>query len=217
MRHRVSYRPVAGTGMTMVDLGPSDTSPLVAEDTPAVDARQLPENATPRTRLGPISGGDHDHADDHGSLDPWPLAGYAVLLASYGGLVACLTVALRQRRDRINPLRFGELLLFGLATQHISRVIAKDSVTGVIRAPMVSFDAPAGDGEVNEQVEGEGLRHALGELVTCPFCLAQWIATVLVAGRSLAPTVTTGVVAVAVVARISDYLQLAYDWAKQAP
>ena len=50
----------------------------------------------------------------------------------------------------------------------------------------------------------------MGELVTCPFCIGQWVATALVAGGVLAPALTDGVVTVSAVARTADYLQLLY-------
>lgn len=195
----------------MVDLRLRSRSASTAEDagTPEFADDRIPGDVGSTERRRSAS---HEHR--RRISDPRPLAGYAVLLASYGGMAACLTIAIRRRSDQVKPLRYGELLLFGLATQHISRILTKDSVTSVLRAPMVSFDGPAGDGEVNEQVIGDGLRHAAGELMTCPFCLAQWVATALVAGRALAPTVTSGIVAVSAVARISDYLQLAYDGMK---
>ena len=103
----------------------------------------------------------------------------------------------------------------GLATAHLSRLITKDSVTSVLRVPFARFEEPAGEGEVNEEVVGHGFRHALGELLTCPFCAAQWVATGLVAGRAAAPNLTAAVVSVSAVARLSDYLQLLYGLARQ--
>lgn len=83
-------------------------------------------------------------------------------------------------------------------------------MTAPFRAPFTEFDEPAGQGEVNEEVVGTGLRHAVGELLTCPFCVAQWMATALVAAGVAAPQLTTAAVSVCAVARDSDYLQLTY-------
>jgi hypothetical protein len=102
-------------------------------------------------------------------------------------------------------------VLYGLATEHISRLLTKDSVTAVLRAPFTRFEGPAGEGEVNEEVVGEGTRHAVGELLTCPFCVGQWVATGLVAGAVAVPSLTRAVVAVSASTRLSDYLQLAYS------
>ena len=108
-----------------------------------------------------------------------------------------------------------DLALYGLATEHLSRLITKDSVTAVLRAPFTEFNEPAGEGEVNEEVTGHGTRHAVGELVTCPFCIAQWVATGLVAGRVAAPNLTKAIVTISATARLSDYLQLLYAYCRQ--
>lgn len=148
--------------------------------------------------------------------DPRPLSGYAALLAVYGGIVGASALGLRRRRARVRAMTPMDLLLMGLATAHLSRLITKVSVTSVLRIPFTRFEEPAGEGEVNEQVVGHGVRHALGELLTCPFCAAQWVATGLVAGRVAAPDLTAAVVSVSAVARLSDYLQLLYGLARQA-
>lgn len=142
--------------------------------------------------------------------DPRPLKGYAQLLAVYGLGSAGLAIALRKRARGIRPLNLTTLLLYGLATEHISRVMTKDSVTGVLRVPFTEFKEGIGEGEVNEDVVAHGSAHAVGELMTCPFCVAQWVATVLVAGSIGAPALTTAVVSVSAAARVSDFLQLAY-------
>jgi len=36
-------------------------------------------------------------------------------------------------------------------------------------------------------VRGSGARHAVGELVTCPFCTSIWVATGFTAGLIFAP------------------------------
>jgi hypothetical protein len=146
--------------------------------------------------------------------DPRPLSGYAALLSVYGGIVGVSAVALRRRRQEVRRMSPMDLLLMGLATAHLSRTITKDSVTSVLRLPFARFEEPAGEGEVNEEVTGSGFRHAVGELLTCPFCTAQWVATALVAGRLAAPNLTAAVVTVSAVARTSDFVQLLYALAR---
>lgn len=149
------------------------------------------------------------------SDDPRPLAGYAQVLGTYGLMSAGLAIALRKRSGKVRPLTLMNLVLYGLATEHLSRLITKDSVTAVVRAPFTEFEEPAGEGEVNEKVVGHGLHHAIGELLTCPFCIAQWVATGLVAGSVAAPALTTAVVSVSAAARLSDYLQLLYAFCRE--
>jgi hypothetical protein len=63
---------------------------------------------------------------------------------------------------------------------------------------------------VAEEVRGKGIRHAVGELITCPFCTSQWVATAYAAGLVFAPRATrlAGTTMTAVAG--SDWLQLAY-------
>jgi Protein of unknown function (DUF1360) len=142
--------------------------------------------------------------------DPRPLEGHAGILVSYAVLASSVMIGLRRKRSELRSLSPMDLLLYGLATQHLSRTITKDSVTAVLRSPFTRFKEPAGEGEVNEDVIGTGARHAVGELITCPFCIAQWVATALVAGTLAAPSLTTAVVSVSAAARVSDYLDLVY-------
>lgn len=153
-------------------------------------------------------------ADARPEPDPRPLGGYAKLLAVYGGASAGLAFLLRRRAGRLPTLGPMDLVLYGLATEHLSRLLTKDSVTAVIRAPFTEFESPAGEGEVNEAVVGRGTQHAVGELLTCPFCVAQWIATGLFAGSVAAPALTRAIVSISAAARVSDYLQLLYAYAR---
>jgi Protein of unknown function (DUF1360) len=151
----------------------------------------------------------NSHGHEH-SRDPRPLTSYAGIMASYGGLTTGLILLLRRKRFRIRLLSPWNFVLYALAAEHISRLISKDSVTSPIRKPFTEFEEPAGEGEVNEDVIGSGPRHAIGELLTCPFCLDQWVTTGLVAGSVAAPTLTTAVVTVSALARTADYLHLLY-------
>lgn len=63
--------------------------------------------------------------------------------------------------------------------------------------------------EVNEDVRGHGSRHAVGDLVSCPFCLAPWMGAAYVGGLVFAPRVTRMTAALFVVA-VSDVTQQAY-------
>ncbi len=147
---------------------------------------------------------------------PARMGGYAALLGGYGALSGVVLWAVRRKGLRIRELQPFEFLAYGLAAQHLARVLAKDTITSVVRALFTRFKEPAGGGELNEEVVGSGARHAIGELLSCPFCLGQWAATGLVAGRVVAPQLTTAVVSVSAVARVADYLQLLYGLAREA-
>jgi hypothetical protein len=147
-----------------------------------------------------------------------PLGGYLAALGGYAagvGTLACVA----KLRGRHLPERFslGDTLLLSIATHKLSRLLAKDAVTSPLRAPFTRYQEPAGDGELNESVRGSGVRHAIGEMLTCPFCLAVWFATALAGGMVLAPRLTRTVSLVMTAVAASDTLQLVYDTAKQLP
>lgn len=146
-----------------------------------------------------------------------PLRGYATVLCVYGGVVGALATAGRVMGASL-PERFGvgDIALLSVATHKGSRLLTKDAVASTLRAPFTRYEEPAGDGELNESVQGRGVRHAVGELVTCPFCLAVWVATGLTAGMVFSPRLTRAVCTVLTVVAASDTLQLGYDGAKQA-
>jgi hypothetical protein len=75
------------------------------------------------------------------------LAEYAALLGFYIASVAVLTGAALEH-DRL-PKRFSllDLVLLGIATHKLSRIIAKDRITGILRAPFVNYIRSAGAGE----------------------------------------------------------------------
>jgi hypothetical protein len=147
-----------------------------------------------------------------------PLGGYLGALGAYAATAGTLTGAALLRGRRL-PDRFslGDTVLLSIATHKISRLIAKDAVTSPLRAPFTRYEEPAGDGEVNESVRGKGLRHAIGELISCPFCLAVWVSTGLTGGMVLAPRLARTVCVVMTAVATSDVLQLLYDSAKQLP
>jgi hypothetical protein len=148
---------------------------------------------------------------------PFPLTGYAISGGAYAALVAGLAAAVRlSGRQLPERTSMMDLILISVATHKLSRLVAKDSVTSPLRAPFTRLEKPAGEAELVEQVRGHGFQHTVGELITCPFCLAVWVSTVLTAGLVLAPRLTrlvaTGLTAVAV----SDFLQLGYAAAKDS-
>lgn len=145
-----------------------------------------------------------------------PLSGYALLISIFSGLFAGF-LALLRFTDRSLPDRVSarDIALLGIGTYRLSRLLTKDSVTSVFRAPFTKFEHPIGDGEVEEKPRGPGLRHAIGELVVCPYCLGQWVAAFFTYGLVLAPRFTRLVASMLTIYTLSDYLQLAMDAAKR--
>jgi hypothetical protein len=59
-----------------------------------------------------------------------------------------------------------EVFLLAAATHQLTRLVSKESITSAIRAPFTEYKGVAGPAELTEEVRGEGVRHAVGELVT---------------------------------------------------
>ncbi len=147
-----------------------------------------------------------------------PLRGYLATLGAYVGLAGGLT-GLARLTGRTPPDRLAtqDLVLISIATHKVIRMLAKDAVTSPLRAPFTRYEGPSGDAELGEQVRGTGLRHSIGELVSCPFCLSVWVATGFTAGLVFAPRFTRLVAATFTAVAVSDALQLGYAAAQQLP
>ncbi|GAA1107620.1 DUF1360 domain-containing protein [Nocardiopsis metallicus] len=147
-----------------------------------------------------------------------PLVGYAVTAASYAGLVAAGTLLARRNGTREAAATVGpwDLALMGLTTHKLSRLLAKDAVTSPLRAFFTRFQGTSGPAELDEDVREADGRKAIGELITCPFCMAQWVATGYAFGLVFAPTLTRSAGAVFSAVAVSDWLQLAYTRLQQA-
>jgi hypothetical protein len=148
-----------------------------------------------------------------------PLDGYLAAMGAFGALAGSLAAAAKLT-GRPVPERpsTSDVVLISIATHKLSRLLAKDSVTSPLRAPFTRYAEPGGAAEVNEEVRDQGstVRHAIGELVTCPFCLALWVATGLTGGLVLAPRLTRLAATTLTATAVSDFLQMAYSLAKEA-
>lgn len=156
-------------------------------------------------------------ADTYRGDNPRPLEGYAIVLLVYGGLVAGLTVA-AAATGRSLPQRWsaGDLLTVTMGAHKLSRTLTKDAVTSPLRAPFVRYAGTGGPAEVMEESRHSSqLRHSLGELLTCPFCLDMWAVTGFAAGLVFAPRLTRLVAGTFTALAGADFLQLAYAKAQQ--
>jgi len=145
-----------------------------------------------------------------------PMGAHLTLVAVYNGLMGAFLAA-RARSGKPLPERIGlgDLVLAGIATHKLSRVIAKDRVTAPLRAPFTEFEGEGGPGEVEESPRGSGLRRAIGELLVCPFCLGQWVATGILAGLAVVPRATRFICSIFAAVTISDFLQIFYKGSEE--
>jgi hypothetical protein len=138
-----------------------------------------------------------------------PVFGYIALIGAFnGGLFA---IASRPaRRDGADMFAtVADAVTYVLATHGLSRLVATDKVTFPLRAPFVERQWSA-DGEPTETPRGTGLRKALGELLTCPYCCSAWTAAALLAGYRLQPRVTKVFAQTIAAAAAANFLHRAY-------
>jgi hypothetical protein len=153
--------------------------------------------------------------DDYAPNSDRPLGGYAALMGLYGAAVTAGAVALRRRNRPLPDVRAVDVVLVGVATHKLARRVTKDSVTSPLRAPFTRYEGVSGPAELQERVRGTGLRKAVGELISCPFCISQWMATGFVFGLLTAPRATRWGASVFASLALADFLQFGYAWAEQ--
>ena len=138
---------------------------------------------------------------DTGTTEP---AHYALINLTYLSLLAA-AVALARRRERTGEeaIPGRELPVLGLATFALAHVLAKEKVSTWIREPYVE---ETGDHRP-VRPEGSGLRHAVGELLTCTRCVGGWCALGLVGLRIASPRAGKTVSAVLATAGANNVMQ----------
>lgn len=144
------------------------------------------------------------------------LAEYGVAMMIFVVAVAGLTAAANAEDLLPKKIKLFDLLLLGIATNKLSRIVAKDRITGALRAPFVHYKGSAGSGEVEEEPRGRGIQRAVGELVSCPYCMGPWCAAALGCGMVFAPRTTKFFTSILGTIAISDFLNRAYSAAKES-
>ena len=143
-----------------------------------------------------------------------PLHGYAGLIVLFSVVAGGFLFS--HKRSLPDRIRLNDVLLLGLAAQKVSRVVTKSRVMSVLRAPFTKYEGPAGSGEVEERPRGRGIRRAVGELISCPFCMGTWITCSAIAGLVSRPRLTRSLAAIFAVSSVADFAQQIYCKAKEA-
>jgi hypothetical protein len=126
---------------------------------------------------------------------------YGALTAAFWSLFGLFVARYRQRLPERVPA--GDVVRIGVATHKLSRLITKDEVTEFVRAPFT--EDPEGTQPVRH-----GARHALGRLLTCPYCVGLWVASLLSYGHVLAPRESRFVASIFSAQALADFLHAAF-------
>lgn len=145
-----------------------------------------------------------------------PLLSYALATLVFNSLfAAALAAAKRSGRELPERVDGGDVLLVGVASHKLSRLISKDKVTSPLRAPFTELEGSGGPGELEESSRGSGARKAVGELLVCPYCLGLWVVAAFSVGLLFAPRLTRFIAAIFSALTISDFFQIAYKAAEE--
>lgn len=96
--------------------------------------------------------------------------------------------------------------MLAIATFALADTLAKEKISTWIREPFVQ---EAADHKPVEP-EGDGLRYAIGELMTCTRCVGTWSALALVGLRTISPPAGRATSVVLALAGVNDVAQSAF-------
>lgn len=136
------------------------------------------------------------------SETPTDPADYAALTVAYASLLGGLAYVSRSRP----PVERAELVPLAAATFALAKLLGKEKVESWVRAPFVE-ETPEG-----RRPKGDGLRFAVGELLSCTRCLGAWSALGLVGLRMISPETGRTVTSVLVASAGNDFLQTSFAW-----
>jgi hypothetical protein len=99
-----------------------------------------------------------------------------------------------------------DLALLSGATFKAARIVSRERLGSVVRAPFVEGESASSDAEA----AGDGLQRAIGELVTCTRCVGTWAALGLVATRTFAPRAGGLLITTLAAGAVNDFLQAGF-------
>jgi hypothetical protein len=128
---------------------------------------------------------------------------YMALNAVFAAMLAGVVVAAREKTRASEPLSSRDLAVTGAASFALAKVISRERIGTWVREPFVEEEAGG-------RPRGRGLRHAVGELLTCSRCVGAWSALALVGLRLTSPATGRVVNDVLAVSAMNDWLQASF-------
>ena len=137
-----------------------------------------------------------------------PYESYAALVATYAGLLATAGLLGRLLHRSASTHTALDFAVLAAANFKAARTISHDKVTSFVREPFVEGEAYDGEGETPAP---EGMRRAVGELVTCSRCIGTWTAAGLTSIQILAPRFGRMLTWSLAASAASDFLQAGFS------
>jgi hypothetical protein len=112
-----------------------------------------------------------------------------------------------------------DLLMLGLSSFRIGRMIAFEGIAAPLREPFTRSVEDASGAGKTVVARGQGARHAIGELMSCPICAGTWVSAALVYGLHLLPGPTRlllTIMSVTGVAQLCYSTTEALEWTARA-
>lgn len=143
--------------------------------------------------------------------DEVPLGAYATLVGVFSSIFAAFLLLTRLTgRTLPERISIADLALLGAAAHKMSWLVSNASVTSFIRAPVTELQEVKSPTKLDEEPRGDGLQKALGNLLTCQFCLGMWVTAFFSYGLVLVPRTTRFVAGMFSILTVSDFLHQTY-------
>ena len=142
--------------------------------------------------------------------------GRLLKLTFVGSFLAATALASGRRPALPTPT---ELVMLGLASHRIGRMLAFERVGEPFRAPFTTTVPDDSGTDETVVARGRGVRWVVGELVSCPTCVATWASLILAIGQRFLPAPTrvlVGILAAAGVAEVVNGVSEQLEWSARA-
>ncbi len=136
-----------------------------------------------------------------------PYEAYAAIATTFLGGLAGAGVLARALGRQPNHLTALDLATLSAATFKAARTVSREKVASFVRQPFVEGEAYDG----SEEPAGDGMRRAVGELVTCTRCVGTWVAASLATTQVLAPRFGRLLTWTLGAAAANDFLQASFS------
>jgi Protein of unknown function (DUF1360) len=154
----------------------------------------------------------HAHAGSDGrATHPTQPAHYGAVNLTYLALFTAVVASVSRRADEASYIRGRDLPPLGLATFALAKTVAREKIATWVRDPFIE-ESPE---HKPVAPRGQGLRHAVGELLTCTRCVGAWAALAVVGLRAASPRAGQLATAVLATSGINDFLQAGFRYATE--